>query len=1131
MKIRLSLFAIIGSIMLLLPSQESYAERTYASHSVLRQGSWTKIRVKETGVCKLTYDQLKGMGYSDPKEVHVYGYGGALLNENFKQPKTDDLNETPIFDSGSAIYFYVQGPRVWKYRGANSKHMFDISTNTYSDYGYYFLTNNSAERKLIPMSATVSQDGNEEVITNFIDHIGHKKEETNLIHSGTGWVGDQTATGKSISLNFNFPNIDSYELGSAYLNLAAFSKTRSKCYVLVNDTEAEMEFAFCNDEMAATSAEKTIIWLPNGDNNKVTLKYISNGDIDHLWIDQVVVCAYRELKMSEDILFFRNPNTEYENVYKYEISNASKDIIVWNITNAEEVERIPTEFANNTLTFRRQPVQMEEFVAFSPNQGNFVKAELVGTIENQDLHAIKDIDFIIISHKDFLSQANRLAEMHQKHDNVNTLVVTPDEIYNEFSSGTPDASAIRWFLKMFYDRGERDKTILLFGDGCFDNRGILKNGNTTVNNYIITYQGGDKYIESDSYVSDDYFCYLDEQNDALSNDKRNMDYSIGRFPVSNIDQAKNMVDKVDKYLNDRQFGKWHNKVCLIADDNDGKTEVNKFFEYSDNIAKIMKSADSSMEIQKVHLDSYSRVVGSNGNRYPEVEEIINTNIKEGTLVFNYIGHSSELAWSGERIFTQTQAATIYNEKQGFWFTASCQFSKFDNLSSSGGEDLVLNPNGGALTIFSAARTVYDNKNDNLNRAYARNLFLRDENNMPLRIGEICRRAKNAVKNDSNKLSFMLLGDPMLRLSLPQGNVLTDSITDMNGNKITNIEALSVIKVYGHIEDEQSNFMNNFNGIVDITLYDKEVLMSTKGNTFKTEEEIEMGKHQYYDRNNILFSGQAEVENGNFSFIIKIPKDINYKIDAGRLAYYAVDTELNYDADGYSEKYTIGGSAEDSTIDNCGPEITMYLNNTAFLSGDKVNNTPTLYAEIEDVNGINSSGSGIGHDITLYITGQNKPIILNNNFSYNLDSYSDGIIKYQFPELEPGHYTATLKVWDLLNNSSQKTLEFVVEDKTFIRSYDIQITPIVNNGEVTFKVSHDMPNTVQSYKFSIINALGVILKETEISTGRIDQGLSWTWNLEDCNNRKVNNGVYMVKVEFETNDGETYGKTEKMVISQ
>ncbi len=1129
MKCRLSLSAIIGSIIILISTQDTYAVRTYANHSVLSQGSWTQIRVKETGVCKLTYDQIKGMGFSNPKEVHVYGYGGALLSENFKQPKTDDLNETPIYDSGSAIYFYVQGPRTWKYRGVNSKHMFDISSNMYSEYGYYFLTSNSQERKLIPTAETVSHDADEIEITNFIDHIGHKKEETNLIHSGTGWVGDQTPSGKSISLDFSFPNIDTYELGSVYLNLAAFSKKKSTCHIKMNDVESDMEFSLCNEEMAATSSEKNVVWLPEEEQNHLKLTYSSQSETDNLWIDQIVVCAYRELKMGNEVLYFRNPNTEQESVYKYELKNADKNVIVWNITNAEGTERIPTELDGNSLIFRRNPKQMEEFVAFNPNKGNYVKAELVGKINNQDLHAVKDIDFIIISHKDFLTQADRLAEIHQNYDNVNTLVVTPEEIYNEFSSGTPDASAIRWFLKMFYDRGEKGKTILLFGDGCYDNRGILKNSNNVVNNYILTYQGGSKFVEASSYVSDDYFCYIDDANDAASNDVRSMEYSIGRFPVASIDQAQNMVDKVEKHLTNRQFGNWHNKVCLVADDNDGKTEVNKFFEYSDNIANIMKKNDPSMEIQKVHLDSYSRVVGSNGNRYPEVEEIISKNIKDGIIVLNYIGHSSELAWAAERIFTQGEAATMYNDKLGHWFTASCQFTKFDNLSNSGGEDLVLNPNGGAITIFSAARTVYDTRNDNLNRTYANNLFQRDENFKPLRIGDICRRAKNAVKNDTNKLSFTLLGDPMLRIALPQGNVITDSITDIEGKPIKNMEALSVVKVNGHIEDEYSNFMDNFNGIVNITLYDKEVLMSTKGNTFDTEEEKEAGRHKYYDRNNILFSGKAEVVNGEFSFIIKIPKDINYTIDTGRFAYYAVDENLEYDADGYSEDYTIGGSSEDSTIDNCGPEIMLYMNHTAFLSGDKVNSTPILYANVKDDNGINSSGSGIGHDITLTLSGNNNPIILNNNFSYNLDSYSEGMITYQFTGLEPGHYTATLKVWDLKNNSSQKTIKFVVDDETFIRTDNIQIVPMVSNGEVTIKVNHDMPQTVQSYRFKIINCLGVTIRETQVSTERIAQGLTWVWNLEDNNSKKAKEGVYLVRVEFDTNDGETYGKTEKIVV--
>ncbi len=1128
MKLRNSIRAIISGIVILTLTQTIYA-REYAEHSVLATGSWTKIRVSETGVCKLPYDQIKEMGFSNPKEVHVYGYGGATLSENFGLPKTDDLEETAIYDSGSAIYFYAQGPRKWNYRGMNSRHAFDVTSNPYSLYGYYFLTSNAKERKLIQTSYAEEKAEDEEEISNYIEHISYKKEEINIIQSGNGWVSDQTPMGKQFAYEFNVPDIDTYEMGSIYLSLVAYSKSSSKAKVFLNGTSYDMDFPYTSEGSSATTSEKTIQWLPSEEKGQLYVTYIAANGTDNLWVEQIVVCAFRELKMSNNILYFRNPNTEEGlNTYKYVVNGAGVNTIVWNITDPQQITRIETEQEGSKLIFRRKPTQLEEFVAFNPSGSEFVKAEEVGEVKNQDLHSIKDKDFIIISDETLLDEAERLASIHQKYDNVNTAVVTPEEIYNEFSSGTPDASAIRWFLKMFYDRGEYQKQVLLFGDGCFDNRGILG-----TNKSIITYQGGSKYTESNSYVCDDYFCLLNNRNNGIPVRQMKMDYGIGRFPVSTATQAANMVDKVEKYLSTNKYGKWRDKVLLIADDNEeGKdaNRYNKFFSYSDNIGDTIHKRDSSMEIQKVHFDSYTRVTGSNGNKYPEVEEIISKNIQDGVLILNYIGHSGELAWATERVFTQNQAATIFNEKQGFWFSASCRFGVFDELNNSAGEDLVLNPNGGALTLFSAARTVYDSPNDNLNREYVNILFDRDINNMPLRIGDICKMAKNKLENDSNKLSFTLLGDPMLRICYPKGDVLTDSISLIGGTSTDTIRALSEVKVYGHIEDEQHNFLHNFNGPIDITLYDKKVSLSTKGNKFETEEEKEKNKHRYTDRINVLFSGKTEVKNGRFSFVFKVPKDINYNYDTGRLHYYAVDEELDYDADGSYENFIIGGSDKNDTQDNCGPDIKLYMNHTAFLSGDKINQTPVLYAEISDKNGINSSGSGIGHDITLTINNDKTPIILNKEFSYDLDSYSDGTITYQFSNLEPGIYTATLKIWDLLNNSSQKSIEFVVEEESIIRTDKLTITPSVAKEKALVKVTHDMPYTVQTYRFIVYNSLGKIVKETKSEPNRLEQGYTWEWDLKDNNGQRVPVGAYLVRVEHETSEGDHYGLTQKMIVT-
>lgn len=1128
-----NIFKFTIALFALLSVSVSSLAATYANHSVLATGTWKKISVNETGVCKITYDQLKSMGFSNPNQVQVYGYGGAMLNENFAAPKTDDLNETPMYDSGSAIFFYAQGPKSWNYRGLSKDHYFDVTSNLYSTLGYYFLAEKKGSRNLISKAEALEQQETEIEVDTYMEHILHKNETYNTIRSGKGWVGDQTPMGKSFGKSYSMEDIDVSQTANIYLSLAAASSRTSRCDIQINDVQKSLQFSLISGHAQAAGSHTTIEFTPTTGNNELTISYTAQSETDKFWVEQIVFSAFRKIKLQNGIVYFRNPNTEEPDNYKYIVEEAIENTIIWNITNPLAIQQMPTSWEGEKLVFRTNPIEMEEFVAFNPTSKKLVKAEYVGDVKNQDLHAYEGYDLIIISPKEFMSEAERLATLHETHDNLKTIIVTQEEIFNEFSSGTPDASAIRWFLKMFYDRGEAEKSVILFGDGSFDNRGILKNGNNTINNFIITYQGGALYDEAKSYVSDDYFCFLNNKNNGLTNGKKKMDYSIGRFPISNLQQATAMVNKVEKYLTENKYGKWKNKALLVADDNEGDTiasTVNRFFSYSDNIGKIIHSEDGAMEIQKVHFDAYTRVAGSNGYKYPEVEEIIKKNVEDGVMIVNYIGHSGELAWSAERVFTQGEAATIYNDKQGFWFTASCRFASFDELTVSGGEDLVLNPNGGAITLFCAARTVYDDKNDNINRSYISNIFKRDENGEPLTIGEVCRLAKVALENDSNKLSYTLLGDPALKIKYPEENVTTDSIIFIGQNKTDTLKALSEVKIFGHIEDRNEQLLDQFNGIVNITLYDKETRVYTKANSLKTEDQKQRGRHGYYDRLNILFSGKAEVKNGKFTTVLKIPKDINYNYGTGRIHYYAYDEVNEIDADGYDESFIIGGSNDSEITDSCGPTIRLYINHNGFVSGDKANTTPVLIAEISDENGINSSGSGIGHDITL-ISSDNPtdPVILNSYFSYELDSYSKGSINYQFPELTPGNYTIKLKAWDLLNNSSEKSIDFVVDETEPIRIHRMEIFPNVASDEATIRISHDRPNMVYAYRVRIFNMTGTEVYHTDFKQERLQPNMEWTWDLTNNKKEKVENGIYLIRAEFETEDGEIIGLSEKVMV--
>lgn len=1133
---RTILFYFILVIGLLQTSQAfSY---DFSFQSVLSSGKWAKIRVKETGICKLTYDQIKQMGFKNPSEIRIFGYGGTTLSEDLSNPKTDDLNELPIYQGSNFFLFYAKGPKNWYYNTTpNSVPDYKYSINPYSNYGYYFITDNVGSKKRVSTKKIEILDANTIAVRKYQDKQIHKKEEFNYVASGKGWYGDKFFNNNSISYSFNFPNIDTTEYAYLYANIATSSNVKSHIDYTFNfggkTVTDTIEYPICATHIIANELVKWASEKPSNSQLSISAKFRGSNSADFASIDRIIATAYRPLEMGKtNTFFFQNPkcNDIFTN-YQFIIANCPSSTQIWDISNAEEPMQIKTEKIKDSLVFTdvcKYYSIPNEYVAINMANPTTISAEFVGNVSNQNLHAVEPVDFVIITHPNFITGANEIAKIHEEYDNFSTYITTPEKIYNEFSSGTPDATAFRWFMKKLYQQnGEKPFYLLIIGDGCYDNRGLLASSGTTINNFVVTYQSGSNVEESATYVTDDYFAFLSDI--YKNNGNAQMNIAVGRIPCSTSTELDGVIKKIRNHVENKNYGKWKNKILLLADDNESTNDYQKFCRYCDVLANKVHVYNNAMEVKKVYLDSYTRTTGSNGSRYYEVEDIIKEEIDNGVMFFNYVGHSSKIGFTAEHVFTQNQAGSIYNDKCGFWFTASCEFSQFDDLDHSGGEDLLLNPNGGALVLISSARVAYDNKNDNLNQAIFTELFLRDSTGMPRRIGDVLRSAKCSLSNDSNKLSFNLLGDPALRLCYPNNKVITDSIVEIGNSLSDTLKALSNMVIYGHVADNDSANINDFNGTLYVTLYDKEVSLYTKANIYTEEDEIIKNRHQYKDRPNILFSGQVEVVDGDFSFSLKVPKDINYNYGTGRLSYYAYDQENDYEAQGAYEEFFIGGSCNNVDYENDGPAVTLYMNTESFVSGDKINSSPIFYAKLSDESGINASGCGIGHDITLTLNDSKTPIILNNYFTYSKDSYKNGTVSYQLANLENGSYTLTFKAWDLLNNSTTKSIQFVVDNDIEIGIEDLVVYPNPAKESITLKLTHDQPQTIQSFRFLLFDINGRIVYESEEIASKNDGTLFWEWDLTTQSGRRIDAGSYIGRAEIKTNGKKYIGKSKKIIV--
>lgn len=1118
-------------LMACLATALCQASHNYAAQSVLRQGSWTKIKVRDNGLYKLTYEQIQQMGH-DPATVRIYGYGGAMLNELFTDPYTDDLPEVNVmvytggdntFGPGDYLVFYAQGPTSWRYGKITNyaNNLFTHTTNCYATYGCYFVTSGGTPARVT--TANVETPTSSTVITSFTDYQVHELDSISFISSGREFYGEELNSSR-MSRNFSF-STPYLEGELATLRLSAAARGTSSTVLTVaqsngsvvgslsisaRNTSSTYEYARVNSEVWTFTPTL---------GNVLPLTVTSNNSSSNAWIDFIEVNLTRQLTMNNRPLYFRDVNHLGQGeTHQFQIQGVTAETKVWDITRPDRAFELPCQFLNGTLTFAASTDTLREFVAFNPSNIQ-QQVEVVDNVANQNLHDLPATDYVIITHHDFLAEAERLANAHRSEMSVE--VVDAEQVYNEFSSGTPDATAYRRFMKMFYDRGQAPKYLLLFGDGSYDNRNLLPRATEVNVRRLLTFQSYNSVYESVSYVSDDYFGYLDD-NEGTMEARHTLDIGIGRFPVNTVEQARTAVDKTLYYMNNTP-NRWRNQILFLADDGDYNEHINS----ADSVARQTAREHPDLLVRKLYFDAYKQETSSTGERYPEVETLFANYIKQGTIVTNYMGHGGYTGWSNEAVLNTEKILNMYNEHYPLYVTATCDFSGYDNFKTSAGELLFRNEHGGTMALITTTRAVYANPNLVLNLHTMHHLFELDDSGRPHTLGEALTLAKNLQNNSINKFSFTLLGDPALRLTYPyEYKVSTDSINHVavNSSNLDTISALSEVTLHGTIVRATDCVrVGGFNGTVFINVYDKEETITTLCNDGTTQP------FSFQYRSNPIYSGTVTATNGEFNVTFMVPKDIRYNYGNGRIVYYAQSDDDLMDANGSFEHFIIGGENPNAPVDNEGPQVTMYLNTPEFQNGDEVANTPLFVAKVYDESGINTLGNGIGHDIILRINGETaNEVVLNNYYSSDLGSYKSGMVSYELPQLPEGTHRLLFRVWDLQNNSTTDSLTFRINNSLKPRVTNLYAYPNpAHQGETIYLVyEHDRPGAPLTIHASLHTPTGAVVAR-EQQTVITDSSNSFTlgWNL--ANN--VTPGIYFLRMQVYDESGLYAVKAAKIVI--
>ncbi|MGL4992684.1 MAG: type IX secretion system sortase PorU [Bacteroidales bacterium] len=1114
----------------------AFAPEHWQSSSMLASGKWVKIAVSESGVYKLSFDDLRKAGFSNPDKVKVYGYGGAMLSEKLSTEQHDDLPQVGIykelgadgkFGSGDYLLFVAQGTRSTEWDASSKSYIH--RNNPYSTKGYYFLSENDSPAKEISQASNSTTPSIR--LARFDDIIVHENDLKNITNTGREFYGEDFSYNTAQSFELNIPGIIDLNPKIRIEFIAqATSSTSLKVDVNSSGAISTTMPQKSSDSYEKARAVNTVGSFTPNENGRytTTVTYGRRGDAN-VHLNYLRFEVKRELKPYGSYTHFRSSEHDGETV-SFEIGDISDRHQVWDIT--DRISPIALhKVSGETNLFISDLSPSKEFILVDP-KGSFASPEIIGIVPNQDLHSIVQTDMVIISPEEFFSPAQRLANLHSRIDGLNVTIVTPQAIFNEFSSGTPDATAIRLFMKMLYDRAqdelEKPRYLLILGNGTYDNRGIAGGKNSSQANRVLTFQSESSLSETSSYVTDDYFGFLDDNEGAnLSAD--NVDIGIGRIPARTRLEAEIAIDKIEQYVANSERSSWKSNLLFVADDGDNNLHMRD----ADALTQYIENNHSDFVVNKVYLDAFKKEQSATGGTYPDAKRKMYDQLKKGVLMVNLTGHGSTTSWSAEQMVTMQDISNLYINRLPLWVTATCDFSRFDDYSSSAGEAILFHPQGGGIALFSTTRIVYSGPNYTLNSNFVRKIFTKDSQGYRLTLGDVMKESKRAIGSDRNKLSFMLLGDPALKLAYPE---FTAKIRSINGvdisSKTDTLKALEQVVIEGDILDHDGSIATWFDGSLELTLFDCAEKVTTLDNGDTGSPFI------FTDRSKLLFVGKDDINQGKFKMEFTMSKDISYSEELARINIYAYDKEGN-EAQGVYSNVVVNGTANNVVQEENGPEIVqIYLNDQSFISGDKVNETPLLVVELEDETGINMSQAAIGHEMVVTIDNNpSKNYVVNNYFRPEAGNSRRGFVRFPIPKLEGGDHTLSFKAWDVFNNSNSTTIEFRVEDglnpelaQIYFDAHTPDNMPRVGGESIDFYVIHNRPEVMVDIKVEVYDLVGRVIWSGN-RKGVCEETLSYpiTWNLRSSVGGGVRAGAYIYKAYISTENSSSVSEAKKMII--
>ncbi|MCB9251823.1 MAG: type IX secretion system sortase PorU [Flavobacteriales bacterium] len=1117
--------------------EKRFNKKGNKTQSVLASGEWYKIKIREDGVYKIDKGFLSKMGINTDEinlnTFKIYGNGIGMLPEVIAEPRVDDLAENAIrindpngngkLDEGDFILFYAKGPDDWEPGLTEYTHR----KNVYSAFSYYFITWGGNNGIRMGQNGDGNGAGVDKVITESDYLYLHEEDLINFRNSGREWFGE-ALTLENAKFQVSIPDMLASGFNKLVSETAIRTGVQTNIIVSMNGGQflihsgSRVNFD-ADDNWASISKLKKS--LNPGTTFNLEYQFIRPQLSSEAWLNYFEIQVKRKMKPIDGQIHLFNLDAKIKGKVKFQIEGLTSDYQLWDVTDPTLVSEQQTFNESGLSSFIVNPNdKLNRYLVFKA--GSEKTPEAAGKVKNQNLHSLAPADFIIITHPNFKNQAEKLGKFHQDRDGYSYLIAYPEDIYNEFSSGALDITAIRDFVKMIYDRADpssKPKALLLFGDASFDYRNI-QNGN---NNFVPTMESYEYNNSVSSYCSDDYFVILGDFEGYWPKltIQELLDMGVGRLTANSEYEAEVMVDKCIHYKTFSDKGNWRSSITFLADDEDGDVH----FEDSEILSETAEKQFSPLNVNKIYFDAYKQVSLGNGNAYPDVNEAINNSIENGTLVFNYLGHGGGSGMGHERVVTRPMILGWRNyDKLTFFVTGTCDLAQFDNpKEESPGELMMLNNEGGAIGMMTTTRKVYIGLNTSFSEnLFKNNLFAKDGNRYTS-FGQAYANVKSIMWGSDNVRNYIMIGDPLMDLNLPVEKTV---ITSINGNPVSTtstdtLKALSKVEIGGMVTDNSGVPMTDFNGTVNVTLFDKKQTYKTLAN------DPGSSVLPFQVRNNVLYRGKASVVSGEFKVSFILPKDIDYSFGKGRIFTYAYNDKT--DAVGIYDSVVIGGSFLTGTVDETGPQIQVFMDDEKFVNGGIVSSSPYLIVKLWDENGINTAGSGVGRELLATLdkgSEGSKDYILNDFYSTTLNSFQGGEVKIKLSEISPGEHNIIVRAWDVFNNSSESSVEFLVSNNENLTLKNLlnYPNPFVNKTKIFF--DHNKAGQQLNVVVNIMSVSGRVVKSLYADIPNAASHIEEIeWDGKDEFGDNLGRGVYIYKVKVKSEDGKVVEELQKMVL--